>query len=203
MPFGKKKGDSGTGVLTDPAPAQTGGKGSGTVGQVIVGGETFYEVEKILGKKFNKKGKPIYLVKWKGYGPSENTWEPLENLETVQDLVDEYEKTHKDTKKAITKASPKPSSKGDVSDKKKNGKASAGSFANGDEPAKILEFSLTSDHKKPSLKEAMFKVDWKKRSNGEAPEPSNYSAQDLRKLAPNVLLDFYEERITFLWDEDK
>ena len=38
-----------------------------------------YEVEKILRKRV-KKGTTQYLVKWKGYSSSENTWEPTENL---------------------------------------------------------------------------------------------------------------------------
>ena len=39
-----------------------------------------YEVEAILNMK--KEGRRIlYLVKWKGYNESHNTWEPLSNLD--------------------------------------------------------------------------------------------------------------------------
>merc|ERR1712028_242605 len=49
-----------------------------------------FEVEKISKKRKNN-GRIEYFVKWKGYAPSENTWEPVENLETAQDLVEKFE----------------------------------------------------------------------------------------------------------------
>ena len=39
-----------------------------------------YEVEKILNYK-QISGWPYYLVKWKGYDTSENTWEPIAHLD--------------------------------------------------------------------------------------------------------------------------
>ena len=38
-----------------------------------------YEVEDILEKQMISE-KAHYLVKWRGYDTSENTWEPWENL---------------------------------------------------------------------------------------------------------------------------
>ena len=38
------------------------------------------------------RGKPKYLVRWKGCIAEEDTWEGLENLENVMDLVEEFEK---------------------------------------------------------------------------------------------------------------
>ena len=55
--------------------------------------EEDYEVEKILENKKSKKGKVTYLVKWKNFDdPADYTWEPLDNLEAAQDLVDKFEK---------------------------------------------------------------------------------------------------------------
>ena len=38
------------------------------------------------------RGKPKYLVRWKGYMAEEDTWEGLENLGNVMELVEELEK---------------------------------------------------------------------------------------------------------------
>jgi transposase InsO family protein len=51
--------------------------------------EQEYEVEEILSHK-RVSGKPYYLVKWKDYDTSENTWEPIENLTGCHQLVQQY-----------------------------------------------------------------------------------------------------------------
>jgi len=38
------------------------------------------------------RGKPNYLVRWKGYTVEEDTWERLENLGNTMDLVKDFEK---------------------------------------------------------------------------------------------------------------
>ena len=55
--------------------------------------EEDYEVEEILEKRVVKKGKIEYLVKWKNFeDPADNSWEPRNHLEAVQDLIDNFEK---------------------------------------------------------------------------------------------------------------
>lgn len=50
-----------------------------------------YEVESILNKRYFK-GKALYLIKWKGFNSSENSWEPEENIESVTPgLIAEFE----------------------------------------------------------------------------------------------------------------
>ncbi|KAL0491213.1 hypothetical protein AKO1_013300 [Acrasis kona] len=51
--------------------------------------EEVYEVEKILNKRITR-GKVIYLLRWKGYGPEYDTWEPSCNL-TCSELIKQYE----------------------------------------------------------------------------------------------------------------
>merc|ERR1712152_105577 len=53
--------------------------------------EAEYEVENVVSKRETDEGKVEYLVKWKGWNASDNTWEPVENLESSQELIDEFE----------------------------------------------------------------------------------------------------------------
>ena len=50
-----------------------------------------YSVEKIVDKRKTKNGKIEYLLKWKGYGDTDNTWVPKEKMNCDQ-LIMEYEK---------------------------------------------------------------------------------------------------------------
>jgi len=54
-----------------------------------------FTAEAIVGHK-KHKNKEHYLIKWKGYPNSENTWEPKENLLTCQELIKEFWKNHWD-----------------------------------------------------------------------------------------------------------
>ena len=53
--------------------------------------EEQYVVESVVGKKVTKKGKVQYLLKWKNWPHSANTWEPAENLDCPE-LLAAYEK---------------------------------------------------------------------------------------------------------------
>lgn len=53
-----------------------------------------YVVEKIIDKRI-RSGKVEYFVKWENYPETQNTWEPLVNLETVMFLVKEFEENRK------------------------------------------------------------------------------------------------------------
>ena len=49
-----------------------------------------YEVEAILDSKMIR-GKPHFLVKWKGYGDHDNTWQTEEDLRNSQDLLASFQ----------------------------------------------------------------------------------------------------------------
>lgn len=52
--------------------------------------EDNYDVERVIGKKFDEEGNLFYLLKWKGW-EGEPTWEP-EEFCLCQKLIDDYEK---------------------------------------------------------------------------------------------------------------
>jgi hypothetical protein len=67
----------------------------------LIEGEMEFEVEAILAhrdvqvrRKRNKAKTPVlerqFLIKWKGYDESNNTWEPEQDCSNCQDKVDEY-----------------------------------------------------------------------------------------------------------------
>ena len=56
----------------------------------LVEGEPEYEVEAILDLRRQGQGRKLeYLVRWKGWGPAHDSWEPKENLH-ADDLLKEY-----------------------------------------------------------------------------------------------------------------
>lgn len=56
----------------------------------MVKSSKFFEVERITGKK--KVGSSVqYRVRWKGFGPEEDTWEPARNLKNLQEMLAKFE----------------------------------------------------------------------------------------------------------------
>jgi hypothetical protein len=55
-------------------------------------GHPEYEVEAILAKRYNKrKRRDEWRVKWKGYGPEQNTWEPQDHLQNALTRLEQFE----------------------------------------------------------------------------------------------------------------
>ncbi|KAF8756181.1 hypothetical protein RHS01_04909 [Rhizoctonia solani] len=52
-------------------------------------GEEEYKVEQIIDSK-RQQGKWFYLIKWKGYGPEDNSWEPEGLLEHSQEEIKQF-----------------------------------------------------------------------------------------------------------------
>lgn len=84
------------------ASEQPAGRGRGRPKKKVI-----FSVEKLVDKSVDKKGAAKYLVKWEDYDASENTWEPIENLQGCMHLVEAYDekearssKKTKKTKKA-------------------------------------------------------------------------------------------------------
>ncbi|XP_051984940.1 chromodomain Y-like protein [Xyrauchen texanus] len=61
--------------------------------------EELYEVERIVGKRKNKKGKTEYLVRWRGYGFEGDTWEPESHLSSCVEFIREFNRQHSEKQK--------------------------------------------------------------------------------------------------------
>ena len=60
----------------------------------ILNGEEEWEVESILSHR-GTGTRRRFLIKWKGYGDNNNTWEPEENLKHARTMLKQYKKRHK------------------------------------------------------------------------------------------------------------
>ena len=63
---------------------------------LLIEGEVEFEVDRILDHRDRplRKGQAHqYLVKWLGYGPEHNTWEPEQNLQNCQQSLRMYWKS--------------------------------------------------------------------------------------------------------------
>jgi hypothetical protein len=60
----------------------------------LIEGTEEFEVEAILTHCLYKNRETQYLIKWKGYDTSENTWEPESNLKNAEEELDNYKRCH-------------------------------------------------------------------------------------------------------------
>lgn len=64
---------------------------------VDVEGASAFEVDRVIDKRYYKAGSQVrvqYLVRWKGYGPDDDTWQSRNSLRHAQEAVQDYEDTH-------------------------------------------------------------------------------------------------------------
>jgi len=147
--------------------------------------EEEYSVEKVMDKR-TSKGKVEYLLKWKGYGDEDNTWEPSENLE-CQDLIEEFEKKRaaaKAAKKDIDKRKSTTSGGGD-SKKRKGDDDRPRGFDRGLDPERIIGATDSSG-------ELMFLIKWKG-----SDEADLVPSREANVKCPQTVIKFYEERLTW------
>ncbi|PIK53276.1 putative chromodomain Y-like protein [Apostichopus japonicus] len=52
--------------------------------------EEVFEVYKILARRKTRKGNLEYLVRWKNYGEEDDTWEPIENLQDCDEVLNDF-----------------------------------------------------------------------------------------------------------------
>ena len=142
--------------------------------------KTKYVVEQILNKRF-RNNKTEYLLKWKDYEDSFNSWEPYENL-ICPDLLNEFEANFL-----------KSNRNADNISSQENFKMSAATI----ESTKIIPEKLMGAIPKTDKDHMTFLIKWKN-----IDEPSIVDASWFCNKYPNVVIKFYEERLRFI-DEDK
>ncbi|VDM69974.1 unnamed protein product, partial [Strongylus vulgaris] len=83
--------------------------------------EEVYEVEKILDHNDTDEGL-FYLVRWKGFGEEDDSWEPSENLALAVKAINEYEERRKSKSKGKKSKTPKSKSKSKGQEKQQKSK---------------------------------------------------------------------------------
>ena len=68
----------------------------------LVEGEEEFEVEAIIDSRIHRR-KLQYLVKWKGYPQSDNTWEPVGNVQHAEEAVQSFHQNHPDRPGGVQK----------------------------------------------------------------------------------------------------
>ncbi|XP_056679363.1 chromodomain Y-like protein isoform X4 [Monodelphis domestica] len=61
-----------------------------------------WQVERIVDKRKNKKGKTEYLVRWKGYDSEDDTWEPEQHLVNCEEYIHDFNRRHNEKQKEST-----------------------------------------------------------------------------------------------------
>jgi len=148
--------------------------------------EEEYSVEKVVDKRVGRNGKVEYLLKWKGYGDEDNTWEPKDNLD-CEDLIEIYEKKRKEKGDKKKEAEKRKSGAVDSSSKKKKGgdDDKPRGFDRSLDPERIIGATDSSG-------ELMFLIKWKG-----SVEADLVPAREANTKCPQTVIKFYEERLTW------
>lgn len=63
--------------------------------------EELYEVERIVDRRKNNKGKTEYLVHWRGFSREEDTWEPESHLSSCLVYIQDFNRQQRSTRSAL------------------------------------------------------------------------------------------------------
>ena len=186
----------------------------------------FYNIEKILVRR-KVNGKFEYKIKWEGYPMSQSTWEPMKNLETAIELVEEYNQSHpfspqpkppkpkipKKENNFISKKKDREKEEKEEKDEQKMEIAKCekslenGANNNGDDLKQNIN---ENDYaKKYTIDDSLKTVITVKQQNQKLMavvdrlesngelKKTYIPTEDLRRTNPWILLDFYESKIKF------
>ena len=185
--------------------------------------EEFYNIEKILGRR-KQNGIIQYKIKWEGYPISQCTWEPMKNLETAKELVEEYDRTHPITldKKSGKSEQKKKDKNTTLLTKKRSIKKDENKIQE-NLPNEIIQVDEVKNNESEvkqeineNLNENVHIIDDNLKNVITVKQEDNIlkalveriddngdikreliSTEELRKTNPWILLDFYESKIKF------
>merc|ERR1711973_897424 len=133
-----------------------------------------------------RNGKTEYLLKWRGFGDEDNTWEPRDNLDCA-DLIDEFERMRKEKGKSRPGDNKRKAAALDTSTwekPKKIGDERPRGFDRRLDPERIVGATDSSG-------ELMFLIKWKG-----SDEADLVPAKEANTRIPQTVIKFYEERLT-------
>jgi len=183
--------------------------------KVVSEPEDEYVVEAIMDKRM-EDGQPKYLVKWKDWPHSSNTWEPVSNLTGCPELLKEFERTFKvkgsdgpppkkkEKKNAVVKEEPNGDSSVYDSDVEEATESKSNSI-----DVDVLE-ECPADREAEELLGVVpinnimtYLVKWKPKKAGAVGEADmNLVKGDIfKERYPNVVIEFYEKHI--IWSRDE
>ncbi|XP_057683944.1 chromobox protein homolog 3a [Corythoichthys intestinalis] len=143
-----------------------------------------YVVEKVLDQRI-VNGKVEFFLKWKGFTEADNTWEPEENLDCPE-LINAFLEAQKNIKEKPGSLKRKASTDNSEMDaKKKDGSEKPRGFARNLDPERIIGATDSSG-------ELMFLMKWK-----DSDEADLVPAREANTKCPQVVIAFYEERLTW------
>ncbi|XP_050091229.1 chromobox protein homolog 1-like [Anopheles aquasalis] len=155
--------------------------------------EAEFTVEKIIDCRV-VGGKMEYYLKWKGFPPEENTWEPEENLD-CPDLIQAFKdaRKKKDGKEESSgrKSKLKDEEPKAIPAKRKSTAEKKIGFDRGLVPEEILG---AADHNG----KLMFLMKWKNALNADL-----VSAEQANVRCPQIVIKFYESRLSWQTPEAK
>ena len=152
----------------------------------------FYEVEKIIGRR-KLKNKYEYLIKWKGYSIEESTWEPEDKLFTINYLIEEYDNLC-DVKEKKNKYCNKKKSNVKLIETNKD--LNLEDASNNNNPYFLIDDSLDKILAIKLEKNELIGIVERKSKDGKV-YTEKISTEDIKKINPWILVDFYESKISF------
>ena len=178
--------------------------------------DTNYTIEKIIDRRLADDGYE-YKIKWEGHPLEQSTWEPVKNLENAITLITEYDKAHPpieiNKKKEEESITNNKKIGEEVNNENKNNeeivkekKETEPVEENYEENSKVLiyeneitykvDYSLKKVIRVKKSEGKLIAVVEKIGENGEKSE-ENIPTDELRKINPWILLEFYESKIKF------